>query len=226
MARRRDFEKAKRIAKVREDNFKRSQERIFGKEPRQRDNPNAYRAKFKPKPFTLEELKKIREKKDLELENVRQRHIIEKQRKKQRHLLWLRTEGHGAKDLLFIADHTKPKNYGNMLEDNWWFDSKGNTLFEKVSQTTPILAQKSEYLCLGFPEKIIENLKTEIVFNLKKTPSAVSRIEQILIERLCCISIRKNWFIVSEGTIRQVFEIKRKALKNGQRKWPNLFQYK
>lgn len=226
MARRIDHEKANRNAKVKEDNLNRREEKLFGKEPKQWSNPSADKPRFQPTLFTQAKIRSIQARRAFEKEKEKQNKKEEKLRKKQKRLIWQGIEGYGAKDLLFTADHLKPKNYGNMLGERWRFDSKGNTFFEKPYQVEEILALKSEYLCLGFPKKIIENLKTEIHSNLKKTPNSISRIEQILIERLCHISIRKTWSVVVDGTIRQVFEISRKGLKNAQKTWPETFQYK
>lgn len=134
--------------------------------------------------------------------------------------------GEGARDLVFTAKHQEEVDYGKILGEDWRFDSDGTTMYSRQTTVTGVFAEKSEYLCLGFPQKVIERLQAEVNEHLNKTPNAVLRVERILLDRLSRISIRKEYQRLSKSTIRQAFKINRKALNKAQLLWPKIFKYK
>jgi len=52
------------------------------------------------------------------------------------------------------------------------------------------------------------------------------RVERILLDRLSRISTRKEYQRLSKSTIRQAFQINRKALNKAQLLWPEIYKYK
>jgi len=136
--------------------------------------------------------------------------------------------GEGARDLVFTAKHQEEVDYGKILAEDWRFDSDGTTMFsgQATATTTSVFAKKSEYLCLGFPQKVIERIQAEVNDHLNKTPHAVLRVERILLDWLSRISTRKEYQRLSKSTIRQAFKINRKALDKAQLLWPEIFKYK
>jgi hypothetical protein len=149
--------------------------------------------------------------------------VVKDQKAVERRLL-----GEGARDLVFTAKHQEEVDYGKVLAEDWRFDSDGTTMFsgQATATTTSVFAKKSEYLCLGFPQKVIECIQAEVNDHLNKTPNAVLRVERILLDRLSRISTRKEYQRLSKSTIRQAFKINRKALDKAQLLWPEIFKYK
>ena len=134
--------------------------------------------------------------------------------------------GEGARDLVFTAKHQEEVDYGQMLGEDWRFDSDGTTMYSGQATVTGVFAEKSEYLCLGFPQEVIQRLQAEVNDHLNKTPNAVLRVERILLDRLSRISTRKEYQRLSKSTIRQAFKINRKALNKAQLLWPEIYKYK
>ena len=128
--------------------------------------------------------------------------------------------------MFFTASHTGKVDYAKILAEEWRFDSEGMTMYFNQAVMVNCFAEKSEYLCLGFPRRIIEGLEVELFEHLKRTPNAVFRVERILLDRLSRISTRKECRRISDSTIRQVFKIKKKALKKAQLLWPQIYNYK
>ena len=223
MARRRDFEKANRIAKVKKHDFERYQEGIFGKEPKDKSNPSANRKLTKKEEFIQKYFKIIRQQKEKAKRELELKAKAEKELRKKEKAAERKAEGEESKELVFTARHPRMVNYGKLMEEEWRFDSDGNVMYFAQAYAGSLLADASEYLCVGFPQAVIDRLKAEIAAQSAKTPSAILRIERVLIDRLSRISTRKQCRRISEGMIRQVFWINKKALKRALELWPEFY---
>lgn len=220
MAQRRDFEKAGRIAKVRKADFDRYMELFFGKEPKARGNTTAEKKLTKNERIMQAYFKIMRKQREQAKRAAEEMVRQEKEQKEAQRKL----NGENAVDLLFTAIHSGKIDYGKVLGEDWCFDSEKAALYFKHKVEEPVYAEKSEYLCLGFPRRLLEQLECEIRSHLQKTPHAIIRVERILIDRLSQVSKRQCWQRVSESTIRQVFQINKKALKRAQKCWPEIYQ--
>jgi hypothetical protein len=224
MAQRRDFEKAGRIAKVKKADYDRYQEKVFGKEPKARGNTSAVKKLTKNERIMQAYFKIMRKQREQTKRAAEERMRQEKEQKKQQKEAQRRLNGEKAADLLFTAIHSGRIDYGKVLSEDWCFNSEREAVYFNQKVEEPVHAEKSEYLCLGFPKKLVEQLECEIRSHLQKTPHAIIRVERILIDRLSQISRRQCWKRVSESTIRQVFQINKKALKRAQKCWPEIYQ--
>jgi len=226
MAQRRDFEKARRIAKVKKADFDRYQEEFFGKEPKARGNTGAEKKLTKNERIMQAYFKIMRKQREQAKRAAEERVRQEKEQKKQQKEAQRRLNGEKAVDLIFTAIHSGRIDYGKVLSEDWRFDSEGVTMYFNQAVMVNCFAEKSEYLCLGFPRKIIDLLQVELSEHLKTTPNSILRLERILVDRLSRISLRIESRRISDSTIRQVFKLKKKALKKAQLLWPEIYKYK
>jgi len=224
MARRRNFEKANRIAKVKKADFDRYQDEVFGKEPKDRRNPSAERKLTRNEQIMQKYFKIMRKQKEQAKQAAEENAKLEKEKRKQQNAIQRRLDGEKAVDLVFTAIHSERIDYEKVLSEDWRFNSERVAVYFCQKVGSPVPAVKCEYLCLGFPKKIVDQLQSEIRVHLQKTPHAILRVERLLIDRLSRISLRLSWKRISESTIRQVFQINKKALKKAQKRWPDTYQ--
>lgn len=224
MARRRDFEKGNRIAKVIKADFDRHQEKIFGKEHKNRSKPSADRKLTKNEQIMQKHFKIMRKQKEQAEQAAEENAKLEKVKRKQQYAIQRRLDGEKAVDLVFTAIHMERIDYEKVLSEDWRFNSDRGAVYFCQKVGSPVPAVKCEYLCLGFPKRIVDQLKSEIGSHLQKTPHAILRVERVLIDRLSQISQRQSWQRISETKIRQVFQINKKALKKAQKRWPDIYQ--
>jgi hypothetical protein len=226
MARRRDFEKATAIAKVKKAKLERYLEQLFGKLPKHRSKTIARKNPSKEMLKIRESFEKTRQLQKQAKRDAEAKARIENAKKKHEKSIERLLEGDGAIDLVFTAIHPGKVDYAKILAEEWRFDSEGVTMYFNQAVMVNCFAEKSEYLCLGFPRKIIDLLQVELSEHLKTTPNSILRLERILVDRLSRISLRIESRRISDSTIRQVFKLKKKALKKAQLLWPEIYKYK
>jgi hypothetical protein len=226
MAKRRDFEKANAIAKVKTAKLELYLEKLFGKLPKHRSKPTTRKHPSKDTQKIREYFEKTRQLQKQAQSDAEAKARLEKAQKKQERAIERLYEGDGAIDIVFTASHPGKVDYAKILTEEWRFDSEGMAMYFNQAVIENCFAEKSEYLCLGFPRKIIERLQVELFEHLKATPNSILRLERILVDRLSRISLRIKCVRISDSTIRQVFKIKKKALKKAQQLWPDKYHYK
>jgi hypothetical protein len=226
MAKRRDFEKATAIAKVKKAKLERYLEQLFGKLPKHRSKPIARKNPSKETLKIRESFEKTRQMEKQAKRDAEAKARIENAKRKHKKAIERILMGDGAIDLVFTASHPEKVDYAKILAEEWCFDSEGMTMYYNQAVMLDCFVEKSEYLCLGFPRKIIERLQVELSEHLKTTPNSILRIERILVDRLSRISARIESRRISDSAIRQVFKIKKKALKKALLLWPEIYQYK
>jgi len=133
--------------------------------------------------------------------------------------------GVGAKDSIWIAKHDEPFNYADLLGRSWEFNRNGIAAFSWKRIARVVMAKQCEYVCSGFPPKIVARIKQQTE-RFKVMGSLPTReIEKNLIQKLSLISYRHKWSYVPGGILRQIFYINRNALNRSAEINPGEFAY-
>ena len=133
--------------------------------------------------------------------------------------------GVGAKDSLWIAEHEEPYNYADLLGRFWEFNRNGTATFSWKRLDRVVMATQCEYVCSGFPPKIVARLKQQTETLKAKGTLPTHEIEKNLIQKLSLISYRHKWTYVPGGNLRQIFYIHRNALNRAAEFNPGEFSY-
>lgn len=144
--------------------------------------------------------------------------ICEKNRRRKR-------MGIGAKDSLWLAEHQEPHNYADLLGRFWEFNRSGTATFTWKRLTRVVMARRCEYVCFGFPPKIVVKLKQQIEADNAGASLPTCEIEKKLVQTLSSISYRHKWTFVPGGLLRQIFYINRNALNRAADSSPQEFSY-
>jgi len=133
--------------------------------------------------------------------------------------------GVGAKDSLWFAEHEEPYNYADLLGRFWEFNRNGIAAFSWKRLSRVVVAKKCEYVCFGFPPKIVAKLKQQIEVHKARASLPTCEIEKKLVQTLSSISYRHKWTFVPGGLLRQIFYINRSALNRAADSSPKEFSY-
>ena len=133
--------------------------------------------------------------------------------------------GVGAKDLIWFAKHDEPFNYADLLGRFWIFNRNGTATFSWKRLKRVVMATQCEYVCSGFPPKIVARLKQQTETLKVKSSLPTYEIEKNLIQKLSLISYRHKWTYVPRGILRQIFHINRDALDRAAQINPTEFSY-
>jgi len=223
MAKKRDFEKRNKVAKVQEHDRRVAEGFSLSNE----HEATGRRAYVEPSIATKairNAFDALREVDRIESGVCEAERKLNKAKAKYEQKTRRRLEGEGAKDLVYSAKRPGMYDYSRLLRNDWRFDKQGNAMYSDQEITGPFNAEICEYVCLGFPSKSIEHLTTAIKSEYKKTPNATLRIEQLLLNHLSRISTRKC-LRVSHATIRQEFKISKRGLENAKKLWPGIYHH-
>ena len=133
--------------------------------------------------------------------------------------------GVGAKDSIWLAKHDEPFNYADLLGRFWTFNRNGTATFSWKRLERVVMATQCEYVCSGFPPKIVARLKQQTETLKVKSSLPTHEIEKNLIQKLSLISYRHKWTYVPRGILRQIFHINRDALDRAAQINPTEFSY-
>lgn len=133
--------------------------------------------------------------------------------------------GVGAKDSIWLAKHDEPFNYADLLGRFWIFNRNGTATFSWKRLDRVVMATQCEYVCSGFPPKIVARLKQQTETLKVKGTLPTHEIEKNLIQKLSFISFRHKWTCVPGGNLRQIFYIHRNALNRAAEFNPGEFSY-
>jgi hypothetical protein len=133
--------------------------------------------------------------------------------------------GVGAKDSLWLAEHEEPYDYADLLGRFWEFNRNGTAAFSWKRLSRVVVAKKCEYVCFGFPPKIVAKLKQQIEVHKARASLPTCEIEKKLVQTLSSISYRHKWTFVPGGLLRQIFYINRTALNRAAEFNPREYSY-
>ena len=223
MAKKRDFEKRNKVAKVQEHD-RRVAEGFSLINEHEATGSRAYVEPSIATKAIRNAFDALREVDRLESDVYEAEKKLNKAKTKYEEKIRRRLEGEGAKDLVYSAKRLGMYDYSRLLRNEWRFDKQGNAMYSDQEITGPFNAEICDYVCLGFPSKSIERLTTAIKTEYEKTPNATLRIEQLLLNHLSRISTRK-YLRVSDATIRQEFRISKRGRENAKLLWPGIYHH-